>query len=262
MACFWVQRRFVLGASAACAMLVAMAKPVRADAFVEKPGEGKIILLSTFDRADQYWTRDGRLIPIAQYKKFSLSAFTEYGVDTKTTLIGRAEVGRLDDLNGVETQLAGAIGVRRLLFDGGALRVAAQAVVSAGEGLEGMPMRSTGAALEVRLAVTRTFSIAQRTAFIEVSAGPRVVVGDARGLRLDATFGLKPAEKWLLLLQGFNRFNEAGPFGDRARSHKVQASVVYDLTQKWSLIGGVFATVAARAERRQQGILAGAQRRF
>ncbi|MDP2355108.1 MAG: hypothetical protein Q8M31_03495 [Beijerinckiaceae bacterium] len=254
--------RIVLGASMASTMLVAMPEPARADAFLEKPGEGKIILLSTFDRADQYWTRDGRLIPISAYSKFSLSAFTEYGVDANTTMIGRAEIGRLDDVSGIEAQGAGAIGVRRLLFDGGALRVAAQAVVSAGAGLEGMPFRATGAALDVRLAIARTFSLAQRSAFIEVSAGPRVVTGDGRGLRLDATFGLKPAEKWLLLFQSFNRFNEAGPFGDRTRAHKLQASVIYDVAEKWSLIGGVFTTVAARAERRQQGLLAGAQRRF
>ena len=254
--------RIVLGVSLAHTMLVAMTDPGRADAFLEKPGEGKIILLSTFDLADQYWTRDGRLVPIGAYSKFSLSTFTEYGVDANTTVIGRVEVGRLDDLAGVKAQGAGSIGVRRLLFESGALRVAAQALVSAGAGLEGIPLRSAGAALDLRLAIAQTFSLAQRSAFIEVSAGPRVVTGDGRGLRLDATFGLKPAEKWLLLLQSFNRFNEGGPFGDRARAHKLQASFVYDFTEKWSLIGGVFATVSARAERRQQGMLAGAQRRF
>ena len=255
-------KRPILGAIPAYALLVTMPEPARAGAFFEKPGEGKIILLSTFDRADRYWTADGRLIPIAAYSKFSLSALTEYGVDANTTMIGRAEVGRLDDLAGVEAQGAGAIGVRRLLFDGGALRVAAQAMVSAGAGLEGMSFRSTGAALDVRLAIARTFALGQRSAFVEVSAGPRVFTGDGRGLRLDLTFGLKPAEKWLLLLQNFNRFNEESPFGGRARAHKVQPSVMYDFNKQWSLIGGVFATVSARAERRQQGVLAGAQRRF
>lgn len=255
-------KRPILGAIPAYALLVTMPEPARAGAFFEKPGEGKIILLSTFDRADRYWTADGRLIPIPAYSKFSLSALTEYGVDANTTMLGRAEIGRLDDFTGVEAQGAGAIGVRRLLFDGGALRVGAQAMVSAGAGLEGMPFRSTGAALDVRLAVARTFSLVQRSAFVEVSAGPRVVTGDGRGLRLDVTFGLKPAEKWLLLLQNFNRFNEGSPFGGRASAHKVQASVMYDLTEKWSFIGGVFTTVSARAERRQQGVLAGAQRRF
>lgn len=255
-------KRPILGAIPAYALLVTMPEPARAGAFFEKPGEGKIILLSTFDRADRYWTADGRLIPIAAYSKFSLSALTEYGVDANTTMIGRAEIGRLDDVAGVEAQGAGAIGVRHLLFDGGALRVAAQALVSAGAGLEGMPFRSTGAALDVRLAIARTFALGERSAFVEVSAGPRVVTGDGRGLRLDVTFGLKPAEKWLLLLQNFNRFNEQSPFGGRARAHKMQASVMYDFNKQWSLIGGVFATVSARAERRQQGVLAGAQRRF
>lgn len=254
--------RSALCASLAYTTLTAMAAPTRADAFLEKSGHGKIILLTTFDRADQYWTQDGRLVPIAPYKKFSLSASTDYGMDQKTTLIGRAEIGRLQDNAGAEIQMAGAIGVRRLLFDGGALRVAAQAVASVGDGIEGMHLRPVGASLDVRLAVARTFSLAGRTAFIEVSAGPRVVVGDARGLRLDATLKVRPADKWLLLLQGFNRFNELGPFRGRVKSHKVQASVVYDLTAHWSLIAGVFMTAAASAERRQQGMLAGAERRF
>ena len=254
--------RPILSAIPAYALLVTIPERARADAFFEKPGEGKIIFLSTFDRADRYWTRDGRLIPIAAYNKFALSALAEYGVDANTTMIGRAEIGRLDDFAGVEAQGAGAIGVRRLVFDGGALRVAAQAMVSAGPGLEGMPFRSSGAALDVRLTAARTFSIAKRSAFVAISAGPRVVTGDGRGLRLDVTFGLKPAEKWLLLFQNFNRFNEESPFRGRARAHKAQASVMYDLTEKWSLIGGVFTTVSARAERRQHGVLAGAQRRF
>jgi hypothetical protein len=257
-----IVQRLALGAGLAQAALAASTARALADAFLEKPGEGKVFFLSTFDSAGQYFTPSGRLTPIPDYRKFSLSAFTEYGLDASTTLIGRAEVGRLDDRSGVTGQGAGAIGARRLLFDGGAFRMAAQAVVSAGSGLEGMPSRSSGAALDVRLAAAATFNIAKAPAFIEVSAGPRLMTGDWRGVRLDATFGVRPFEKWLVMLQSFNRFNEEGPFGGRARAHKAQASIMYDVTPQWSLIAGIFTTLAARAERRQQGALAGAMRRF
>jgi hypothetical protein len=242
--------------------IAVFAASAHADAFVQKSGEGQVILLSTFDRADQYWTRGGQLVPVSEYRKFTLSTYAEYGFDDRTTLLGRAEGGRLDDAAGVKAQGAGAIGARRLVFDAGALRVSAQALVSAGSGLEGMPARSSGAALDVRLAAARTFDLLRRPAFVELSGGPRMTVGDLRGLRLDATFGFRPFEKWLVLLQSFNRFNEAGPFGGRARAHKAQATAIYDLSTQWSIIAGAFTTLSARAERRQHGALTGLMRRF
>jgi hypothetical protein len=259
---FCIVRRLALGAGLTHVALAASGPAARASAFVEKPGEGKIIILGAFDAAERYWTADGRLIPIPEYSKFNLSAFTEYGMDARTTLLGRAEIGRLEDLSGVKSQSTGAIGVRRLLFESGALRVGAQALASAGSGIDGMPARSSGAALDVRLAAAMTFSVLERAAFVEFSAGPHIVTGDWRGMRLDATLGFRPSGNWLLLLQSFNRFNEAGPFGGRARAHKAQASVMYDLTRRWSIIAGAFATVAARAERRQVGALTGVMRRF
>jgi hypothetical protein len=246
----------------ACATALCAAQRVRADAFMEKAGEGKAILTATFDTADRYWTADGRLIPVASYRKFNLSALGAYGYDASTTLIARVDAGHLKDMRGGEAQASGAAGVRRLLFESGAMRVAVQALASAGAGLDGMPGRSSGAALDVRIAGAVTFDVMTRPAFVEMSAGPRVVIGDARGMRLDVTFGVRPAEKWLLLLQNFNRFNEPGPLGGRTRAHKAQASVMYDVTEQWSAMAGVFATVAARAERRQYGALTGVMRRF
>ena len=218
--------------------------------------------MGTFDAADRYWTRDGRLLPVAQYRKFSLSALTEYGLDSTTTLFARAEGGYLHDAAGSQGQGSGAIGARRLLFEAGALRLAAQATVSAGAGLEGMPARASGAALDARLAAAMTFSLGGRPAFLEVSAGPRLVTGDGRGARLDLAFGVRPAEKWLLLVQTFNRFNEQSPFGGRARAHKAQASVIHDFSERWSVMAGAFHTFAGRAERRQTGALTGVMRRF
>ena len=259
---FRIVRRLALGAGLTQLTLAASGPAARAGAFVEKPGEGKIIILGVFDGAERYWTASGRLIPVPEYSKFSLSALTEYGIDARTTLLGRAEIGRLDDLSGVRTQGSGAIGVRRLLFESGALRIGAQALASAGSGIEGLPSRSSGAALDVRLAAAMTFSLRERPAFVELSGGSHIVTGDWRGVRLDATLGVRPSSNWLLLLQSFNRFNEEGPFGDRARAHKVQVSTIYDLTFRWSIIAGVFATIAARAERRQYGALTGVMRRF
>lgn len=240
----------------------AYAPPAHADAFLERPGEGKIILLAGFDAADRYWTRDGRLVPIAEYRKFSLTALTEHGLSSTTTLLARAETGRLQDSNGVEAQGAGAIGARRLLLDAGALRIAAQAVLSAGSGLVGMPAQASGAALDARIAGAMTFTLAGKPAFLAASAGPRLAAGDWRGARLDLTFGVRPAANWLLLFQNFNRFNDGSPLGGRARAHKAQASVIHDLSGQWSVMAGAFTTIAARAERRQTGGMTGVIRRF
>lgn len=251
-----------LGRLILLACLAQAASVSTARAFLEKPGEGKVILLATFDTADRYWTREGRLQPVAAYRKFSLSGLAEYGLDASTTLIARNSGGRMIDSSGASMQGDGGVGARRLLLDAGAMRIAAHVMVSAGTGLEGMPDRRSGAALDLRLAAATTFSVLGKPAFFEMSAGPRIVTGDWRGARVDLTFGVRPAAKWLVLVQAFNRFNEAGPSDGRVRAHKAQATVIYDMHERWSVMAGAFATIAARAERRQVGAMTGLVRRF
>lgn len=227
-----------------------------ADGFLEKPGAGKVIATLTFER-DAGGTGAG-FAPLAAYRTFGLTLHAAYGLSAATTLIARTEGGHVRSETD-ETQMSGAIGVRRLLFDAGALRVTAQALASAGGGLEfsAPGLRSHGGAAEARLAATLEFSLGSLPAFVTASAGPRVSSSAGVGARAELGFGVRPRAPLLLLAQLFAETDD-----ERPHVLKAQASAIYDLTDVWSVQAGAFATLTSGDGRRPRGALAGLMRRF
>lgn len=60
---------------------------LRAGAFMQEEGRGQIIISSTFDRSDRFFDASGKLQPLAQYRKFELTTYAEYGLRDWLTLI-------------------------------------------------------------------------------------------------------------------------------------------------------------------------------
>ncbi len=108
---------------------------------------------------------------------------------------------------------------------------------------------NTGLQSDWRLNAGYGFEIFSLPAFIDLSAGYRTRAGRPPNEgRADFTFGIRPGEKWLVLLQSFNSISNgpgAAGFPQQSAS-KFQASAVYDLTRKWSLQLGVLQTLASR----------------
>jgi hypothetical protein len=229
---------------------------VLADAFFEKPGGGKVIAGGMFEVG-------GGPAPIAAYRKFALSKHAEYGLSDSTTLLARTESGALW-LGERDTRGAGSIGMRRLLYDAGAMRAAAQAMASVDAGLDRLSQggRGSGLALDARLAAVTTFNAAHAPAFFMVAAGVRVAEREAIGGRFEATLGVRPFASLLLLAQMFGRFDEDPLRDRRVATIRAQASVISDLTPEWSVQAGVFAGLPNRSGRRERGLLAAAIRRF
>lgn len=229
---------------------------VFADAFFEKPGGGKVIAGGLLEVG-------GGPAPITNYRKFGLSKHAEYGLNHSTTLLARTESGA-PWMGEPGAQGAVSIGVRRLLFDAGAMRVAAQALAGVGAGLDRLSNggRRAGLALDARLAALTTFDAGHAPAFFIVSAGVRAAEGDVISGRFEATLGVRPFASILLLAQMFGHLDEASPRGPRVATLRAQLSVISDLTPEWSVQAGVFAGLPNRMGRREQGLLTAVIRRF
>jgi protein XagA len=77
-------------------------------------------------------------------------------------------------------------------------------------------------------------------------------------VRFDATFGIRPLPHLLLMLQSFNNaaVDQDKRFGSkRVTQHKVQASAVYDVNERWAVQGGVFSSVKGKESLRERGVL-------
>jgi hypothetical protein len=80
--------RFVcLRIAALAAALLLAAAGAQASAWLEPAGQGQIILGGTFSDSLRNYDVRGRLAPLSSYKKFELTAYTEYGLTDSVTLI-------------------------------------------------------------------------------------------------------------------------------------------------------------------------------
>ncbi len=263
----------------ALACLIGGGRPAHADAFLEQPGSGKIIVTGGFEESSRTIGVDGASQPVAAYRKFTLQARTEYGLSERLTLIGGIESGsgRTTDQGAQAVgpvQIAGAMGARALMFRSESITLSSFSLVKAGAGLDAVLYGTQGATADTRLEIGKTFKALGADAFATLSAGALVATGGGRDRRLDATLGARVRDDLLVLIQVFSRFTDRPVLIQQAHnrasrlasqhgwSQKAQASVVWDVLANWSVQAGAFATLLARNERMQRGLFAALWRRF
>jgi hypothetical protein len=93
---------------------------------------------------------------------------------------------------------------------------------------------------DARLLIGRSFTIFGFPAFSNLEIGYRSPGGFGHEVRADATIGIRPMEKVLVLLQTFNiSAIHTAPLYP-TRSNKIALSAVYDVTQSISVqLGGI-----------------------
>ena len=236
---------------AAALLLGALNGGARAGAFTLEPGETKLFLQGLYSGGDRYFDRKGKLRSRGDYKKYDLQLFAEHGALDGLTVFGstalqkiRAEDGKTYERKGLGRS---EIGARARLWTDGQWIVSAQtsavfAGAKAGGGL--VVTGETDDQLDVRGLVARSFEIFGRQAFVDVAGGYRFRSGDpANEVRIDASFGVRPVERLLVLTQSFNQIGTArwrGPFPLKQRIHKLQAAALFDLSESLQLIGAAF----------------------
>ncbi|WP_026606516.1 transporter [Methylocapsa acidiphila] len=256
-----------------CVLIAAFAgvKAASAGAWLMPPGEGQIIASTAFSGSTRAFDARGKLIPVPSYDKFELGAYLEYGVNDWLTVIAAPAYDQIKQPPPAASYAGlgeSEIGARFGLYHSDNWAFSAQASLrTPGASLNdtlapSQPKRAGG--LDLRLMLGRTFDLAGLPAFAEVQTGYRVYAQNQPGeYRLDLTLGLRPLPQLLGLLQSFSSISKGSGGGFKHGSwHKLQPSLVYDLSPQWSVQLGGFVTVAGVNAGRELGPFAGLWYRF
>ncbi len=224
-------------------------------------------------QAETRFGRGGRPLKTGRFSKQETAAQAERGLGDGLTLLAGATLraSSFAAPSGTNLAMAGVVsaGLRARLWSDDATVLALQGTLTAG-GERSRPSRLRAfeppAEAEMRLLVGRNFSLLDRPGFAEAQLGYRWRGGrNADELVIDATLGIRPLPRLLLLLQSFNaialqpdrRFD-----GGRMRRHKLQPSLVWEISESWSLQVGAFATLAGRETLQERGLVAALWWRF
>ena len=235
-----------------------------AGAYLDPPGQGEIITAAAFSNSTQFFDDSGKLIPIPAYQKFDLGTYIEYGLSDRVTLILQpfADIAHQGVVQPVPPVAATTdFGARFGLASFGSTVISVQVLAhlpltdtSTASGLFDQD-RAPGA--DFRLLLGQGFQIDTMPGFLDMAVS-HTWLGD--GLpdewHADATVGVRPTPRFLLLLASYATIsNDGGAVCAPWYWMKLQPSIVYDLSQQWSVEGGFSRPSSARTPGANSGRL-------
>ncbi len=212
----------------------------------------------------------GTAQPAPAYRKILASGYLEYGWRSWLTLVAAPTLARQNGVaaNQVTGSDGSAFGARMLLYSQPGQVVSLQALVQPPLGGGRASQLATGGAqalaTDLRLQVGKGFALGAWPAFVEVAPGVRLRADPfPNEARLDLAFGMRPIPRLMFLLQDFICLAPArGPAIQRTSYAKLQGSLVYDFTPRWSVQIGAFRTIDGHNAVRETGPLAALWVRF
>lgn len=250
----------------------ALAAPAMAGAWTLRPGEGLALVTGTASRANRGFDGDWRSGAAARTDKFELQAWLEYGLGERFTAIVSTGLQHLAIAAPVDASRTGLgyseFGGRFGLFENATSVVSVQATMRMPGTFDDSNPAAIGYAnteYDLRALFGTSFSIAGRSAFIDLQVAQRARAGDPPDeFRADLTFGLRLQPRWLLLAQSFNVISQGGsaPSFPAYEYHKLQLSAVYDVAPNWALQFGAFTTYAGRNSLQENGAVFSVWYRF
>jgi protein XagA len=280
--------------SCAAALSIFYSTACRAGAFLQRPGEGIVILSTSFADAHKAYDARGKLVAASSYAKFETQAYVEYGLIDEITMVaessymrfrGSGEQRQLEQLQYLTAEAiagaplylppglgggaryeglgAGWIGARLRLLEWGATIVSVQgslrAATPAAQTYLDMKRRLQE---DARLQLGWPIEIFGLSGFSDMQLGYRSSGQSGDELRGEMTFGLRPVDGVLLLAQSFIAFspwNGSAPF---MSSQKAQLSAVCDVTKEIAVQLGVRAALRGVNESAERGLLGALWYRF
>ena len=243
-----------------------------AGAWTQPAGEGLIIVSVDYSEADSGFGPDGQGVPARDFRKTELRSYVEYGLTDWATAIVQPEwrdketgPGQGERVRGLGRVDAG-LRVRLWNGEGGVVSVQGAArMPGAADSLAPADGGDTEWEADGRLLYGRGFVLRGYNAFTDVQLGYRKRFGGpADEVRLDLTGGVTLTPTVLALFQSFNTLSIGTPDAPltTTREHKVAASLVYHLTDDWSVQAGGIVTVAGENVLAQRGVSLGLWRSF
>jgi hypothetical protein len=252
--------------------LVTFSSAAFAGAWTLEEGSGQVIVTATPSSSTQIFDGSRGLEPFPRYDKFEFQGLLEYGLTDRFTGIFETGLQHIDIAAPFDAQRTGLgyteFGGRYKLMENESWVFSGQATVR----IPGTFDNNNPAAIgyndveaDVRALIGHSFSISGMSAFVDAQFAQRFRSnGLPDELHFDATFGIRPAPRWLILLQNFSVISE-GPAPSLFPSydyHKLQLSAVYALTSAWSVQLGGFTTYAGRNALQENGLLTGVWYKF
>ena len=247
------------GIITALVALILPLSPAVAGAWPKAAGETQVIVKYERQDAEDDFDSDGDEIGrLLDRIEENATLYIEHGLTDRLTLQAKASLTKGED-GVVDYEGRGPIelGLRANLWRGEVGAVSAYAGVAfAGEGLNAQyaPAGAGDIDFEARLLAGRSGRLGDRPMFGEVQLGGVVRQGLPDEARLDATFGLEPADSWLLLAQSY--YGRALADGPDPQWLKLEGSVVKRFGPL-ALQAGWRETIAGRRVPRDGGPLIG-----
>ncbi|GLH81265.1 hypothetical protein SSBR45G_61740 [Bradyrhizobium sp. SSBR45G] len=252
--------------------LPGFATPAWAGAWTLDAGTGALIVTGTAMQSNSAFDHGSRQRPIPHYSKDEAQALIEYGVTDWFTAIVQPSLQHVDIAAPIDARRAGFgytdIGGRVRIWSNSAWVVSAQAMVripGTSEKTNPAAIGYTDHEIELRGLAGYGFKAGTLPAFVDLQVAQRYRLGGPPNeFRTDITFGVRPADKWLLLAQSFNVVSEgAGSWGFGSFAyHKFQLSAVYAVTPALSLQAGGYSTYWGRNALQENGLVLGAWYKF
>lgn len=243
----------------------------RAAAWTQPEGQGLFIGTATLTSAEHQF-QEGRAVRRPDYTKTETTFLLEYGLTGRLTLIAQPSIRttRIGGASGDDFAGLGYtdLGARWRLWQGAGGVFSVQGLLrlpGATDARRAAQIGHTGAEIDLRALFGQGFALGGRPAFVNVEAAYRLRLGDAPDeYRVDVTFGLRPAPRWLLLAQNFavaSNGSGRGPFAAYWYT-RAQVSAVYELGGGWSVQAGAARVYAGDNMLRETNAILALWRRF
>ena len=243
-----------------------------AGAWTLDAGAGQVLVGGTLSTSDLVFNPARQMQDAPRYNKFESQALLEYGVTEHFTAIVGPGLQDIHIEAPVNAERAGLgytdLGGRYQLLQADSWVVSGQVLLR----LPGTTENANPAAIgytdvqtDVRALLGHSFVLGSMPAFIDLEAAQRFCTAGAPDeFHADLTFGVRPAPRWLLLVQSFNVLSEgSGTWGYSSYDYeKAQLSVVYAVSAALSLQVGGFSTYAGRNALQENGLVLGAWYKF
>jgi hypothetical protein len=249
-----------------------MPAAAHAGAWTQPQGAGQVVTTGTASTATEAFGPDRELRSTPRYSKFEMQALMEYGVSDWLTVMAAPGFQSVHIASPVSARRTGLgyteLGARLRLTQGENWVLSGQGIVRVpGTFDAGNPaaVGYTGVEVDVRGLFGASFAAFGRPAFVDLQLAQRFRDGGPPNeARVDLTFGLRTARKWLLLAQSFNVISEgSGSALFLSYSyHKLQLSALYQLDTQWAVQAGLVSTFAGRNALQENGLVLGAWYRF
>lgn len=252
--------------SSAAVFVAVLTAPATAEAgaWTQEAGSGQIINTFTYYTLSSGFGPDGEEIDQNRFAKIEYSPYIEYGV-TDTLTIGAQPFLQIIEQDRADGSVENAgladveLFARQRLWEGENAVLSIQGLISVPGGYDpeaNLPLGKGHVDVEARVLWGGGHEIKGVSMFYDVAAAYRKRFGGPSDeVHVDVTLGLTPWAGWQFLLQSFNTIGvgkaDPGNTTDRGSvlefdRHKLQLSVVRDLTERVAVQVGGFSEFAGR----------------